>query len=141
MMETLIMENTEGKIKSFEKLSRMLVIKPANELFSQFSEMVIDDIKVYNIIHDEDSGSYNILVTINYLISLDEYEKMNDINWELCHMFLNAAEYVFSGYFILKLKFQYETNEKHYSFEPEGDRQSNSESLDSIKSTLKFYLE
>ena len=135
------MKNFEGNIKSFEKLSKMLVIKPANELFSQFSEMVIDDIKVYSIIYDEDSGSYNIIATVSYLTSLDEYEKMNDINWELCHMFLNAAEYVFSGYFILKLKFQYETNEQRYGFEPDGDRQSNSESLDSIKSTLKFYLE
>jgi len=135
------MENTEGKIKSFEKLSRMLVIKPANELFSQFSEMVIDDIVVHNIIHDEDSGSYKILATINYLTSLDKYEKMNDINWELCHMFLNAAEYVFSGYFILELKFQFETNAQWYGFDLEGDRQSNGESLDSIKSILKFYLE
>lgn len=135
------MKNFEGNIKSFEKLSKMLVIKPANELFSQFSEMVIDDIKVYSIIYDEDSGSYNIIATVSYLTSLDEYEKMNDINWELCHMFLNAAEYVFSGYFILKLEFQYETNEQRYSFEPDGDRQSNSESLDSIKSILKFYLE
>jgi hypothetical protein len=134
------MKNFEGNIKSFEKLSKMLVIEPANELFSQFSEMVIDDIKVYNIIYDEDSGSYKILATIYYLTSLDEYEKMNDINWELCHMFLNAAEYVFSGNFVLNLKFQYETNEQSYCFEPEGDRQSNSESLDSIKSTLKFYL-
>ena len=135
------MKNFEGNIKSFEKLSKMLVIKPANELFSQFSEMVIDDIKVYSIIYDEDSGSYNIIATVSYLTSLDEYEKMNDINWELCHMFLNAAEYVFSGYFILKLEFQYETNEQRYGFEPDGDRQSNSESLDSIKSILKFYLE
>lgn len=135
------MKNFEDNIKSFEKLSKMLVIKPANELFSQFSEMVIDDIKVYSIIYDEDSGSYNIIATVSYLTSLDEYEKMNDINWELCHMFLNAAEYVFSGYFILKLEFQYETNEQRYGFEPDGDRQSNSESLDSIKSILKFYLE
>lgn len=131
------MENTEGKIKSFEKLSKMLVIKPANELFSQFSEMVIDDIKVYSIIYDEDSGSYKIIATVSYLTSLDEYKKMNDINWELCHMFLNAAEYVFSGYFILNLEFQYETNEQRYGFESDGDRQSNGESLDSIK----YYLE
>ena len=62
---------------------------------------------------------------------------MNDINWELCHMFLNAAEYVFSGYFILNLEFQYETNEQRYGFESDGDRQSNGESLDSIK----YYLE
>jgi hypothetical protein len=130
-------ENTEGKIKSFEKLSKMLVIKPANELFSQFSEMVIDDIKVYSIIYDEDSGSYKIIATVSYLTSLDEYKKMNDINWELCHMFLNAAEYVFSGYFILNLEFQYETNEQRYGFESDGDRQSNGESLDSIK----YYLE
>ena len=135
------MKNFEGNIKSFEKLSKMLVIKPANELFSQFSEMVIDDIKVYSIIYDEDSGSYNIIATVSYLTSLDEYEKMNDINWELCHMFLNAAEYVFSGYFILELKFQFETNAQWYGFDLEGDRQSNSESLDSIKSILKFYLE
>jgi hypothetical protein len=130
-------ENTEGKIKSFEKLSKMLVIKPANELFSQFSEMVIDDIKVYSIIYDEDSGSYKIIATVSYLTSLDEYKKMNDINWELFHMFLNAAEYVFSGYFILNLEFQYETNEQRYGFESDGDRQSNGESLDSIK----YYLE
>jgi hypothetical protein len=135
------MKNFESNIKSFEKLSKMLVIKPANELFSQFSEMVIDDIKVYNIIYDKDSGSYKIIATVSYLTSLDEYEKMNDINWELCHMFLNAAEYIFSGYFTLELEFQYETNEQRYGFLPDGDRQSNSESLDSIKSTLKFYLE
>lgn len=135
------MENTESKIKNFEKLSRLLVIKPANELFSQFCEMVIDDIIVYNIIHDEDSGSYKIIATINYLTSLDEYEKMNHINWELCYMFLNAAEYVFSGYFILELKFQYETNDQRYGFEPDGDRQSNSESLEKIKELLEDYVE
>ena len=135
------MKNFEGNIKSFEKLSKMLVIKPANELFSQFSEMVIDDIKVYSIIYDEDSGSYKIKATVSYLTSLDEYEKMNDINWELCHMFLNAAEYVFSEYFILNLEFQYETNKQRYGFELDGDRQSNGESLDSIKSTLKYQVE
>lgn len=135
------MENTEGKIKSFEKLSRLLVIKPANELFSQFCEMVIDDIIVYNIIHDEDSGRYKILATINYLTSLDDHKKMNDINWELCHMFLNASEYFFLGYFILELKFQYETNKQRYGFEPEGDRQSNSESLEKIKELLEEYVE
>ena len=135
------MENTESKIKNFEKLSRLLVIKPANELFSQFCEMVIDDIIVYNIIHDEDSGSYKIIATINYLTSLDEYYKMNHINWELCFMFLNAADYVFSGYYILELKFQYETNNQRYGFEPEGDRQSNSESLEKIKELLEDYVE
>ena len=135
------MENTESKIKNFEKLSRLLVIKPANELFSQFCEMVIDDIIVYNIIHDEDSGSYKIIATINYLTSLNEYEKMNHINWELCFMFLNAADYVFSGYYILELKFQYETNNQRYGFEPEGDRQSNSESLEKIKELLEDYVE
>jgi len=135
------MENTESKIKNFEKLSRLLVIKPANELFSQFCEMVIDDIIVYNIIYDEDSDYYKIIATINYLTSLDEYEKMNHINWELCYMFLNAAEYVFSGYYILELKFQYETNDQRYGFEPDGDRQSNSESLEKIKELLEDYVE
>ena len=135
------MENTESKIKNFEKLSRLLVIKPANELFSQFCEMVIDDIIFYNIIYDEDSGYYKIIATINYLTSLDEYEKMNHINWELCFMFLNAADYVFSGYYILELKFQYETHDQRYGFQPDGDRQSNSESLEKIKELLEDYVE
>ena len=135
------MENTEGKIKNFEKLSRLLVIKPANELFSQFCEMVIDDIIVYNIIYDEDSDYYKIIATVNYLTSLDEYYKMNHINWELCFMFLNAADYVFSGYYILELKFQYETHDQRYGFQPDGDRQSNSESLEKIKELLEDYVE
>ena len=130
------MENTEGKIKSFEKISRMLVIKPANDLFSQFSDMVIDDIKVNHIQYHEDEGLYYIRASIDFTTSLYDYQKMNDINWELCHMFLNAAEYVFSGNFVLNLKFRFEVNELHYSFSSDGDRQGNSISLDSIK----YYL-
>jgi hypothetical protein len=129
-------ENTEGKIKSFEKISRMLVIKPANDLFSQFSDVVIDDIKVNHIQYHEDEGLYYIRTSIDFITSLYDYQKMNSINYELCYMFLNAAEYVFSGNFVLNLKFRFEVNELHYSFSSDGDRQSNSISLDSIK----YYL-
>lgn len=131
------MENTEGKIKSFEKISRMLVIKPANDMFSQFSDMVIDDIKVNYMKYHEDEGLYYIGASVNFITSLYDYQKMKNIIHELCHMFLNAAEYVFLGNFDLRLKFRFEVHELHYSFSIDGDRQGNSVSLDSIK----YYLE
>jgi len=88
------MENTESKIKNFEKLSRMLVIKPANELFSQFSNMFIDNINVNHIKYDEDSEMYFINVSIHISNPLDSKSKMSSIIYELSHMLLNTSEYI-----------------------------------------------
>lgn len=135
------MENTESKIKNFEKLSKMLVIKPANEVFSQFSDMSIDDIGVNGIDYEEDEGLYYVHVSIYVINSLESYERMKDIIFELCHMFLNTSEYVFTGNFILALNYQLESDNERFTFEPEGDRQSNGESLETIKKLLEDYVE
>lgn len=136
------MENIESKIKTFEKLSKMLVIKPVNELFSQFSDMLIDDIKVNNIKYEKDAGLYNIYASISIVNSLESKASkasMEDIFWGISHMLLNTSEYVFTENFILLSKFQSESHSNTTNFDCYGVRQSNSESLDSIKHTLEYY--
>jgi hypothetical protein len=133
------MENIESKIKTFEKLSKMLVIKPVNELFSQFSDMLIDDIKVNDIKYEKDAGLYKIYASISIVNSLESKASMEDIFFEISHMFLNTSEYVFTENFILLLKFQSESHSNTTNFDCYGVRQSNSESLDSIKHTLEYY--
>ena len=131
------MENTESKIKNFEKLSRMLVIKPANELFSQFSNMFIDNINVNHIKYDEDSEMYFINVSINISNPLDSKSKMSSIIYELSHMLLNTSEYIFIEMYILELKFKFESYSLPTSFDLYGNRQSDRESLVEIKKLLE----
>ena len=135
------MENTEGKIKNFEKLSKMLVIKPANELFSQFSDMLIDDIKVNNIEYEDGARLYNIYASISIVNSLESKASMEDIFWGISHMLLNTSEYVLTENFILVLKFQSESHSGTTNFDCYGVRQSNSESLEKIKELLEDHLE